>query len=278
MKIILQENLEKLGTRGEIVEVAEGYARNYLLPRKIALPATAGNLKQLERIRGRLAKIEAAEHATATQAAASVTGTTITFERKAGQTDQLFGSVTAADIAPPAGVEIHNPDLKIATLNEKGKLDMELVVERGRGYVSAQQNAAGDAEIGRIPVDSIYSPVLAVKYSVEATRVEQRTRPRPITLAHRRGRPCRDERPGVLGGDGQPHQPPLRHPGGRPHPQRAVRQHLPEQPRAPATPPRRLAGRHRCDVVRTCRLGHQETASIHLNEAGRCRCRLGGEL
>lgn len=99
MKIILQENLEKLGTRGEIVEVAEGYARNYLLPRKIALPATPGNLKQLERIRARLAKIEAQEHATASQAAAAISGTTLSFERKVGQSDQLFGSVTAADIA-----------------------------------------------------------------------------------------------------------------------------------------------------------------------------------
>ncbi len=52
---------------------------------------------------------------------------------------------------------------------------MELTVERGRGYVSAQQNKSGDQEIGRIPVDSIYSPVLAVTYKVEATRVEQRT-------------------------------------------------------------------------------------------------------
>ena len=85
------------------------------------------------------------------------------------------GPVTAADIAPPAGVEVHNPDLHIATLNGKGKVEMELTVERGRGYVSAAQNKAGDAEIGRIPVDSIYSPVLAVKYNVEATRVEQRT-------------------------------------------------------------------------------------------------------
>ena len=85
------------------------------------------------------------------------------------------GTVTAADIAPPAGVEVHNPDLHIATLNGKGRVEMELTVERGRGYVSAAQNKAGDAEIGRIPVDSIYSPVLAVKYSVEATRVEQRT-------------------------------------------------------------------------------------------------------
>jgi DNA-directed RNA polymerase subunit alpha len=85
------------------------------------------------------------------------------------------GQVTAADIAPPAGVEVYNTDLVLATLNDKGKLDMELVVERGRGYVSAVQNKAGDTEIGRMPVDSIYSPVLKVTYKVEATRVEQRT-------------------------------------------------------------------------------------------------------
>ncbi|MFD1825147.1 MULTISPECIES: DNA-directed RNA polymerase subunit alpha [Mumia] len=85
------------------------------------------------------------------------------------------GDVTAADIAPPAGVEVHNPDLKIATLNDKGKIEVELVVERGRGYVSAIQNKTGDEEIGRMPIDSIYSPVLKVTYKVEATRVEQRT-------------------------------------------------------------------------------------------------------
>ena len=85
------------------------------------------------------------------------------------------GTVTAADIAPPAGVEVHNPDLHIATLNGKGKLEMELVVERGRGYVAAALNKQPDQEIGRIPVDSIYSPVLKVTYKVEATRVEQRT-------------------------------------------------------------------------------------------------------
>src|SRR6187455_2761992 len=88
---------------------------------------------------------------------------------------QGAGDVTAADIAPPAGVEVHNPDLKIATLNDKAKLEMELVVERGRGYVPATQNKQPGQEIGRIPVDSIYSPVLKVTYRVEATRVEQRT-------------------------------------------------------------------------------------------------------
>ncbi len=90
--------------------------------------------------------------------------------RKAGA-----GEVTAADISAPAGVEVHNPEMHIATLNDDGQIEMELIVERGRGYVSAQQNKHPDAEIGRIPVDSIYSPVLKVTYKVEATRVEQRT-------------------------------------------------------------------------------------------------------
>ncbi len=85
------------------------------------------------------------------------------------------GTVTAGDIVPPAGVTVHNPDLHIATLNDQGRLEVELVVERGRGYVPAAQNKASGAEIGRIPVDSIYSPVLKVSYKVEATRVEQRT-------------------------------------------------------------------------------------------------------
>ena len=85
------------------------------------------------------------------------------------------GAVTAADIAPPAGVEVHNPELHIATLNGKGRLEIELTVERGRGYVSAAQNTLAGQEIGRIPVDSIYSPVLKVTYKVESTRVEQRT-------------------------------------------------------------------------------------------------------
>ena len=85
------------------------------------------------------------------------------------------GSVTAADIQPPAGVEVHNPELNLATLNDKGKLEIELVVERGRGYVPSTMNKHPEQEIGRIPVDSIYLPVLKVSYKVEATRVEQRT-------------------------------------------------------------------------------------------------------
>ena len=74
--------------------------------------------------------------------------------------------VTAADIDLPADVTVHNPDLHIASLNENARLEMELVVERGRGYVPAMPNSGG--EIGRIPVDQIYSPVLKVSYRVEA--------------------------------------------------------------------------------------------------------------
>ena len=95
---------------------------------------------------------------------------TVAYIRKNGD-----GKVTGADVAVPAGVEVHNPDLHIATLNAKANLEIEITIERGRGYVTAVQNKQVGAEIGRIPVDSIYSPVLRVTYKVEATRVEQRT-------------------------------------------------------------------------------------------------------
>jgi len=85
------------------------------------------------------------------------------------------GPVTAADIQVPAGVEVHNPELVLATLNAKGKLEVEFIIERGRGYVQANQNRNPDAEAGVIPVDSIYSPVLKVSYRVEATRAGEFT-------------------------------------------------------------------------------------------------------
>jgi len=88
---------------------------------------------------------------------------------------QGAGNVTAADISAPAGVEIHNPELHIATLNDKASFELELTIERGRGYVSATQNRNEYAEAGAIPVDSIYSPVLKVTYRVEATRAGERT-------------------------------------------------------------------------------------------------------
>lgn len=99
MKIILQEEVEKLGHRGEVVDVAPGYARNYLLPRNLAIPASEGNLKRLEQIRGHLAKRTAAEKDTAQQVAEALSKVTLTLARKAGETEHLFGSVTSADIA-----------------------------------------------------------------------------------------------------------------------------------------------------------------------------------
>jgi DNA-directed RNA polymerase subunit alpha len=85
------------------------------------------------------------------------------------------GVATAADITAPAGVEIHNPELHVATLSKEGNLEIELTIERGRGYVSVDQNKIAGAPIGPIAIDSIYSPVLRVTYRVEATRAGERT-------------------------------------------------------------------------------------------------------
>jgi DNA-directed RNA polymerase subunit alpha len=88
---------------------------------------------------------------------------------------QTAGPVTAADIQVPAGVEVHNPELVIATINAKAKFEVELTIERGRGYVQASQNRNPDADADVIPIDSIYSPVLKVSYRVEATRAGEFT-------------------------------------------------------------------------------------------------------
>ncbi len=83
--------------------------------------------------------------------------------------------VTAGDIQPPAGVEILNPELHIATLGRGGSLELEMVVQQGLGYVPAERNKNVRDPIGVIPVDSIFSPVRRVTYAVENTRVEQMT-------------------------------------------------------------------------------------------------------
>ena len=85
------------------------------------------------------------------------------------------GIVTAADIEAPADLEILNPELEIAHLADKGKLEMTLTIGRGRGYVPAEQNRGPETTIGVIPIDSIFSPVRRVSYEVEAARVGQRT-------------------------------------------------------------------------------------------------------
>jgi large subunit ribosomal protein L9 len=99
MQIILQEDVEKLGTRGQVVDVADGYARNFLLPRKLALEASAGNMKRLEKMRAVFAKKEATEKDAAQKLSDTLAGVTLEFSRRAGENDQLFGSVTSGDVA-----------------------------------------------------------------------------------------------------------------------------------------------------------------------------------
>ncbi len=90
--------------------------------------------------------------------------------------------VTAGDIEPDGEIEILNPDMYICTLNEDGRLYMEIMLEKGRGYVSADRNKNHNQPIGVIPVDSIYTPVRKVNYTVENTRVGQNTEFDKLTM------------------------------------------------------------------------------------------------
>jgi len=99
MEVILREHVEHLGRRGEIVKVADGYARNYLLPKGRALAATDGNLKVIAREKRRYVVQQAKEKEAAEAMARRLAGVSCTIVRKVGENDMLFGSVTAADIA-----------------------------------------------------------------------------------------------------------------------------------------------------------------------------------
>ncbi len=99
MEIILRETVDNLGKRGEVVKVADGYARNYLLPRKLALPATEGNKKHVGRERKIMEGREADEKGQAEGIAARLSAIDIIIVRRVGETDQLYGSVTSGDIA-----------------------------------------------------------------------------------------------------------------------------------------------------------------------------------
>jgi large subunit ribosomal protein L9 len=98
MEVILREHVEHLGKRGEIVKVAAGYARNYLLPRKLALPATEGNKKHVERERRIVEVREAQERGVAEALGARLAALEISIARRVGDTEQLYGSVTSGDI------------------------------------------------------------------------------------------------------------------------------------------------------------------------------------
>lgn len=98
-KVLLREDVDDLGARGEIVRVRAGYARNYLLPRNLAVEATAGNVKGIEQERAALLKKEAKERATAEGQSQQMGSLVLEFKRKAGEQGALYGSVTSMDVA-----------------------------------------------------------------------------------------------------------------------------------------------------------------------------------
>ena len=117
MEVILREHVDHLGNRGEVVKVADGYARNYLLPRKLALLATEGNKKQIEHERAKFEAKEADERKAAEVVAERMGRAEIVLRRKVGETEVLYGSVTTADIAEALaakGFEIDRRKLQLA--------------------------------------------------------------------------------------------------------------------------------------------------------------------
>jgi large subunit ribosomal protein L9 len=99
MEVILKEDVDKLGSRGDVVKVAEGYGRNFLLPRKLAIEATAANRAVIEQMKASAVRRLAREKGDAEALAKQFAGVELTFTRKTGEHDQLFGSVTSSDIA-----------------------------------------------------------------------------------------------------------------------------------------------------------------------------------
>jgi len=126
MEVILRDHVDNVGRRGEIVKVADGYARNYLLPRKLALPVTKGNLKHIERERDRFEARESEERQAAQALAARLVAVSLVIRRKVGETEALYGSVTAADVAE--GLAGHGFDL------DKRKIQLPEPIKRLGAY------------------------------------------------------------------------------------------------------------------------------------------------
>src|SRR5476651_1517662 len=134
MEVILREHVDNLGRRGELVKVADGYARNYLLPRKLALLATEGNKKQIERERAKLDVKDAEEVKVAQALAARLSEVEVVIARKVGETKALYGSVTTADIAEglaAKGFDIDRRMLQLADpLKQLGEVAVPLRLNR----------------------------------------------------------------------------------------------------------------------------------------------------
>jgi large subunit ribosomal protein L9 len=138
MEVILREQVDNLGRRGEVVKVADGYARNYLLPRKLALPATEGNKKQIERERAKLEARETEERKVAEAMAHRMTTLELVVERKVGETEALYGSVTSSDIAEILSVKGFDLDKRKIQLAEPIKAlgEFEIPVRLQRDVVA----------------------------------------------------------------------------------------------------------------------------------------------
>jgi large subunit ribosomal protein L9 len=138
MEVILREHVDNVGRRGEIVKVADGYARNFLLPRKLALLATEGNKKQIEREKGKFDAKENEERHVAEAMAARLAGVEAVIVRKVGETEALYGSVTSADVAESLAaqgfdidrrkIHLQEPIKKIAEVDVPLKLHRDVTV------------------------------------------------------------------------------------------------------------------------------------------------------
>jgi len=118
MDVILREDIEKLGTRGEIVKVAPGFARNFLLPKRLAVAATDANRKIVEQERQAHLRKEAKVKGEAEDLSKMLTGVTVTIAQKAGEQDQLFGSVTSKDVADALAAQNYTIDRRKIQLDE----------------------------------------------------------------------------------------------------------------------------------------------------------------
>jgi large subunit ribosomal protein L9 len=118
MEVILKEDVAKLGSRGDVVKVAEGYGRNFLLPRKLAIEATKGNKAVIEQMKAASVRRSAKEKSQAEELAKQFEGLSVEFKRRAGEHDQLFGSVTSSDVAEALEKKGFNIDRRKIQLHE----------------------------------------------------------------------------------------------------------------------------------------------------------------
>ncbi|MFZ0284510.1 MAG: 50S ribosomal protein L9 [Terriglobales bacterium] len=118
MEVILKEDVTKLGSRGDVVKVAEGYGRNYLLPRKLAIEASKGNKAVIEQMKDASVRRSAKEKTKAEELAKQFDGLSVSFQRKSGENDQLFGSVTSSDVADALEKKSFNVDRRKIQIHE----------------------------------------------------------------------------------------------------------------------------------------------------------------